>query len=80
MTLTETEITARIDEIQTQSTGLGAEARNILHACRPNHPLGAGQDRAELFRNAAFVLSGRQGVSTLHVEWLENMSNRLAAK
>lgn len=65
--LDEREVSDRIDLIQ-HETDLPAEARNALHACRAAHPLGAGQTRASLFRNAAFVLHGR--VRGDHLVWL----------
>jgi hypothetical protein len=68
--MTDKDINARIDEIQAECDRLSAEARNTLHACRPGHPLGAGQSRTDLFRNAAFVLSMRAGVPSRHVQWL----------
>lgn len=71
----EREINSRIDEIQAEADKLSAEARNTLHACRHDHPLGRGQDRTDLFRNAAFVLSRRTGVSSRHIEWLNKTAN-----
>jgi len=71
----EREISQRIDEIQTDGDRLSAEARNVLHACRHGHPLGLGKDRTDLFRNAAFVLSGRT-VSQRHIIWLNEVANQ----
>ena len=74
--MTEQEINARLDRIQQDIERVSAEARNALHACRAGHPLGRGQDRTDLFRNAAFVLSGRRGVSSEHIVWLNRTANR----
>lgn len=69
------EIEERIDQIQYDCDRLSAEARNTLHACRKDHPLGRGKDRTDLFRNAAFVLSGRT-VSRHHIIWLNEVANQ----
>jgi uncharacterized small protein (DUF1192 family) len=71
----ERDINERIDEIQQECDRLSAEARNTLHACRKDHPLGRGKDRTDLFRNAAFVLS-RPHVPSVHVEWLNKVANQ----
>lgn len=70
----ETEINERIDAIQADMNRATAEGRNTLHACRKGHPLGSGRDRTDLFRNAAFVLSGR--VNREHIEWLNKVANQ----
>lgn len=74
--ISEKEISGRIDEIQKDIESVSAEARNTLHACRTGHPLGAGRDRTDLFRNAAFVLSARSGVSSRHIQWLNKTANQ----
>lgn len=76
MMLSEQEINERIDEIQQDIERVSAEARNALHACRPGHPLGKDKDRCLLFRNAAFVLGGRSGVSSSHIQWLNKTANQ----
>ena len=76
MKLTEIEISAMIDQIQSDAEPISAEARNTLHACRSGHPLGKGRDRTDLFRDAAFVLSHRSSVSSRHVEWLNKTANQ----
>lgn len=68
------EIEQRIDQIQSDCDRISAEARNTLHACRKDHPLGRGKDRTDLFRSAAFVLSGR--CSTVHLIWLNEVANQ----
>ena len=68
----------RIDLIQTDSEGLSAEARNVLHACRPDHPLGNGKSARQRLDNAAFVLSGK--VRGEHVEWLIKMARKYEEK
>jgi hypothetical protein len=70
----EQEINERIDLIQADMEKASAEVRNALHACRAGHPLGNGQDRTDLFRNAAFALSGR--VSSNHLIWLNKVANQ----
>ena len=72
--LDEAEINERIDAIQADMDKATAEARNTLHACRAGHPLGNGRDRTDLFRNAAFVLSGRVG--SHHLIWLNQTANQ----
>ena len=74
MRIAEVEINDSIDAIQADMDKATAEARNALHACRKGHPLGTGRDRTDLFRNAAFVLSGR--VSSSHLEWLNKTANQ----
>jgi hypothetical protein len=69
----EHDINERIDQIQQDCDRLSAEARNTLNACRKDHPLGRGRDRTDLFRNAAFVLSGR--CSSEHLIWLNRIAN-----
>lgn len=76
--LTESEINEVIDAIQKDCDRLSAEARNALHACRKDHPLGRGQDRTDLFRNAAFVLS-RPQVSGQHSIRLNQIANQFHA-
>ena len=76
--MTEQEISERINQIQFDCDRLSAEARNVLHACRANHPLGRGKDRTDLFRNAAFVLGHRGSVSSHHVQWLNKTANLFA--
>lgn len=71
----EREINQRIDVIQADGDRLSAEARNALHACRKDHPLGRGKDRTDLFRSAAFVLSGRT-VAQKHIIWLNEVANQ----
>jgi hypothetical protein len=78
--MTDAEINERIDQIQQEADRISAEARNTLHACRPGHPLGRGQDRTDLFRNAAFTLSMRSSVSSAHVQWLNKMANEFASE
>ncbi len=78
--MTDAEINERIDQIQQEADRISAEARNMLHACRPGHPLGKGQDRTDLFRNAAFVLSMRSGVSSAHIQWLNKTANLFASE
>ncbi len=73
--LTDKEIDQRIDEIQDALDNVSATCRNALHACRPGHPLGEGQERIILFRNAAFALN-RPGVNTEHAVWLNKMANQ----
>lgn len=68
------EIEQRIDQIQSDCDRISAEARNTLHACRKDHPLGRGKDRTDLFRSAAFVLSGR--CATVHLIWLNEVANQ----
>lgn len=70
----EAEITERLNDIQEDMEKATAEARNVVHACRKDHPLGRGRDRTDLFRNAAFVLSGR--VSSAHLIWLNQTANQ----
>lgn len=72
--MTDQEINNAIDEIQKDMCNLSAEARNALHACRPNHPLGEGKDKTSLFRNAAFVIGARMG-SYLHSHRLNKIAN-----
>ena len=76
MTMTEQEISQQLDTIQQECDGISAECRNVIHACRFNHPLGRGADRTDTFRNAAFMLSGRSGVSSRHIEWLNKTANQ----
>ena len=78
--MTDAELNERIDTIQREADRLSAEARNVLHACRPGHPLGAGSDKTDLFRNAAFVLSMRASVSSAHIQWLNRMANTFAGE
>ena len=68
------EISQRLDHIQSDCS-LSAEARNTLHACRSGHPLGRGRDRTDLFRSAAFVLSGRICPQS-HIIWLNEVANQ----
>lgn len=72
----ESEIAEHIDAIQADIE-VSAEVRNALHACRPNHPLGKGKPPRQLFHNAAFLLMGRPGVPSRHVEWLRGMSESM---
>jgi hypothetical protein len=74
-TYEEREIEKRIDQIQSDCDRISAETRNVLHACRKDHPLGRGKDRTDLFRNAAFVLSGRM-CPTIHIQWLNETANQ----
>ena len=74
----EREISERIDQIQNDCDRLSAEARNTLHACRNDHPMGRGKARTDLFRNAAFVLS-RPFVPQKHIIWLNEVANQFHA-
>lgn len=71
----EREIDQRIDEIQEDLFKVSAETRNTLHACRPDHPMGRGRDRTDLFRSAAFVLGGRM-CPQKHIVWLNQVANQ----
>lgn len=72
----EVEIDRRLDEIQEECERISAETRNTLNACREGHPLGRGRHRADLFNDAAFVLSRRPFVSSRHAAWLNKVARQ----
>jgi len=69
----EVSISKRLDRIQKEYKKLSAEARNTLHACHKDHPLGRNQKRSSSFENAWFVLCGR--VHSTHTDWLKKVAD-----
>lgn len=67
------ELNEIIDDIQ-RKTKLSAESRNMLHACRPGHPLGKGMRKDEKVMNVHSALQGR--ASSYDIDRLINAINK----
>lgn len=65
------DINERLDRISLELTS--AEALNTLHACRPGHPLGRGNDWR--WRNLSFLVALRRDqVRSVDRIWLSQMA------
>lgn len=67
MAMSDQEINELINRIQSELDEPSAEMRNALHACRPGHPLGRDRQRAEVFRSAAFMITGAAVVGVMPI-------------
>lgn len=64
------ELNERLDKI---AKGMRtAEATNAVHACRPGHPLGKGEEFP--FLNAWFFAARHLGIADPDTEWLHKMA------
>jgi hypothetical protein len=71
------EIDNEIDGIMARcGERLSAEQKNMLHACRPDHPLGRGESKVTLFRNARFGCAS--GLDYRARDWLESALKQAA--
>lgn len=68
----ESTISKRLDRIQKEYR-MSAEARNTLHACHKDHPLGRNKKRSMTFENAWFMMLGR--IRSDHTDWLKNVAD-----